>query len=225
MTNKDIRALIARRVAKEFKNGDLVNLGIGLPTLVANYIPDNIEILLQSENGMVGMGATPEQGKEDPDLFNAGGQPVTIVPGGAYFDTALSFAIIRGGHVDITVLGALEVDQHGNLASWSIPGSFTPGIGGSMDLVVGSKKVIIAMEHTTKKGESKILKQCTLPLTAKGKVSMIVTELAVFEVTPEGLVLTELQPGADLDEVIQKTEAPFTISEPLIENKQGIQIG
>lgn len=224
MTKKDIRAIIAQRVAKEFKNGDLVNLGIGLPTLVANYIPENIQILLQSENGMVGMGPTPEQDDADPDLFNAGGQPVTIVPGGTYFDTALSFAIIRGGHVDITVLGALEVDQYGNLASWCIPGSFTPGIGGSMDLVVGSKKVIIAMEHAKKTGESKILKQCTLPLTAKGKVSMIVTELAVFEVTPEGLVLTELQPGAELDEVMRKTEAPFTISEQLTET-QGLQVG
>ncbi|RXT08003.1 3-oxoacid CoA-transferase subunit B [Ammoniphilus sp. CFH 90114] len=208
----DIRSTIARRVAQELSDGDLVNLGIGLPTLVANYIPNNIEVLLQSENGMIGMGASPEPGEEDEDLFNAGGKPVTVRQGGVFFDTSLSFSIIRGGHVDVTVLGALQVDQHGNLASWCIPGVFTPGIGGSMDLVVGSKRVIIAMEHTTKDGKSKILEQCTLPLTAQGKVSLIVTELAVFQVDREGLVLVELQPGSTIEEVTQKTAAPFRVA-------------
>ncbi|MBP1932431.1 3-oxoacid CoA-transferase subunit B [Ammoniphilus resinae] len=213
--SSDIRGLIASRVAKELKNGDLVNLGIGLPTLVANYIPEDVQVYLQSENGMIGMGPSPDEEHVDPDLFNAGGNPVTILPGGVFFDTALSFAIIRGGHVDITVLGALEVDQHGNLASWSIPGKFTPGIGGAMDLVAGAKRVVVAMEHTTKKGEAKILKDCTLPLTAQGRVSMIVTELAVFEVRPDGLWLTELQPGATLDEVRQKTAADYQIAAEL----------
>jgi len=213
--SSDIRGLIASRVAKELKNGDLVNLGIGLPTLVANYIPEEVQVYLQSENGMIGMGPSPDEEHVDSDLFNAGGNPVTILPGGVFFDTALSFAIIRGGHVDITVLGALEVDQHGNLASWSIPGKFTPGIGGAMDLVAGAKRVVVAMEHTTKKGEPKILKDCTLPLTAQGRVSMIVTELAVFEVKADGLWLTELQPGATLDEVRQKTAADYQIAAEL----------
>lgn len=219
---KDLRQIIARRVAKELKNGDLVNLGIGLPTLVANYIPDDIEIYFQSENGMIGMGPSPEPGKEDPDLFNAGGNPVTVLPGGVFFDTSLSFAIIRGGHVDVTVLGALQVDEQGNLANWCIPGVFTPGIGGAMDLVVGAKKVIVAMEHATKKGEAKILKKCTLPLTAQGKVDLIITELAVFKVTKEGLVLEELQPGASLEEVREKTEASFILGEGLQREREEV---
>ncbi|MDL4839176.1 3-oxoacid CoA-transferase subunit B [Aquibacillus rhizosphaerae] len=210
------REVIASRVAKELHDGDLVNLGIGLPTLVANFIPDEIEIILQSENGMIGMGRSPEEGFEDPDLFNAGGQPVTVKQGGAFFDSSLSLGIIRGGHVDLTVLGALEVDQHGNLASWSIPGVFSPGVGGSMDLVVGAKKVIVATAHTNKSGASKILKQCKLPLTAAGKVNVIVTELAVFEVKEDGLYLKELQPGVTLAEVKDKTEAEFTISKQLL---------
>jgi len=219
---KDVREIIASRVARELKNGDVVNLGIGLPTLVANYIPEDLHIFLQSENGMIGMGPSPEPGKEDPDLFNAGGNPVTILPGGVFFDTSLSFAVIRGGHVDVTVLGALQVDQYGNLANWCIPGVFTPGIGGAMDLVVGAKKVIVAMEHTTKKGEAKILEKCTLPLTAQGKVDLIVTELAVFRVTKEGLVLEELQPGATLDEVKKKTQAPFVLGEGIERVREAI---
>lgn len=209
------RARIAARVAQELKTGDLVNLGIGLPTLVPNFIPKEVEVIFQSENGLIGTGPSPKPGEEDKDLFNAGGAPVTVKPGAAFFDTSLSFAIIRGGHVDVSVLGALEVDQHGNLASWSIPGVFTPGIGGSMDLVVGARKVIVAMEHTTKQGEPKILEHCRLPLTAQGKVDLIITELAVFEVGKQGLVLTEIQDGVSLGEIQSKTAAPFQIKEEL----------
>lgn len=209
------KELIAARVADELKDGDLVNLGIGLPTIVANYIPKNVSITLQSENGLIGMGKSPQPGEEDDNLFNAGGQPVTVETGGAFFDSSISLGIIRGGHVDLTVLGALEVDQFGNLASWSIPGKFSPGIGGSMDLIVGAKKVIVATLHTNKKGQSKILNACELPLTAKGKVDLIVTELAVFAVEKKGLVLKELQPGVLLEEVQKKTEAPFIVSDDL----------
>jgi acetate CoA/acetoacetate CoA-transferase beta subunit len=210
----NIKETIANRVAKEFKDGNLVNLGIGLPTLVANYLPDDIEITLQSENGFVGMGPAPEAGKEDPNLVNAGAQPVTTLPGAAFFDSSISFSIIRGGHLDFTVLGALQVDQHGNLANWMIPGKKVPGMGGAMDLVTGAKKVIVAMTHTAK-GNIKIMKECTLPLTAKGQVNMIVTELAVIEVTPKGLVLKELGPDATIEDVINNTEAPLIIPETL----------
>jgi len=205
------REVIVKRVAKELKDGDLVNLGIGMPTLVANYIPEGIDILLQSENGYVGLGPTPEAGNEDPDVVNAGGQPASVVPGGAFFDSAMSFTIIRGGHLDITVLGALQVDQEGNLANWMIPGKMVPGMGGAMDLVAGAKKVIIAMEHTAK-GEPKILKKCNLPLTAKGEVDLIVTDMGVIEVTPEGLLLTEIAPETTVEEVINATEAVLKIS-------------
>ncbi|MCD6436339.1 MAG: CoA transferase subunit B [Clostridiales bacterium] len=208
----NIKSIIAKRVAKEFKDGNLVNLGIGLPTLVANYIPEDIEITLQSENGFVGIGPAPEEGKEDPNLVNAGAQPVTINSGAAFFDSSISFSIIRGGHLDFTVLGALQVDENGNLANWIIPGKKVPGMGGAMDLVTGAKKVIIATTHTAK-GTPKILKNCTLPLTAKGKVSMIVTEMAVLEVTPEGLVLKELGPDVTVEDVIAKTEATLIIPE------------
>ena len=208
----NIKSIIANRVAKEFKDGNLVNLGIGLPTLVANYIPEDIEVTLQSENGFVGIGAAPEQGKEDPNLVNAGAQPVTINSGAAFFDSSISFSIIRGGHLDFTVLGALQVDEKGNLANWIIPGKMVPGMGGAMDLVTGAKKVIIAMTHTAK-GNVKILKECTLPLTAKGRVSMIVTEMAVIEVTPEGLLLKELGPDVSVDDVIANTEAKLIIPE------------
>jgi acetate CoA/acetoacetate CoA-transferase beta subunit len=208
----NIKSIIANRVAKEFKDGNLVNLGIGLPTLVANYIPEDIEVTLQSENGFVGIGAAPEQGKEDPNLVNAGAQPVTINSGAAFFDSSISFSIIRGGHLDFTVLGALQVDEKGNLANWIIPGKMVPGMGGAMDLVTGAKKVIIAMTHTAK-GNVKILKECTLPLTAKGRVSMIVTEMAVMEVTPEGLLLKELGPDVSVDDVIANTEAKLIIPE------------
>ena len=200
MDKKELQAFIARRVAKELKDGDVVNLGIGLPTLVANYVPEGVEVVFQSENGFVGLGAAPEPGEEDDDLVNAGGAHVTILPGGAFFDSSISFALIRGGHVDITVLGALEVDQEGNLANWKIPGKMVPGMGGAMDLVVGAKKVIVAMEHTAR-GNPKILKKCNLPLTAKGQVDMIITEMGVFEFTDEGLILTEINPEFTVEDI------------------------
>lgn len=213
----DSRTIIAKRVAQEFRDGDVVNLGIGIPTLVANYIPANIKLLFHSENGFVGLG--PANGTPDPDLTNAGAGPATLVPGGATFDSAMSFVIIRGGHLSATVLGALEVDQEGNLANWMVPGKIVPGMGGAMDLVVGAKRVIVAMEHLSKDGGHKILKKCTLPLTAKGEVDMIVTELAVFLRTKRGLVLTELAPGVLLDQIKNATSADFSVSPDLCEMK------
>lgn len=210
------RERIASRIAREFKDGDLVNLGIGMPTMVANYLPAGIAITLQSENGFVGLGPTPPVGEEDPDLTNAGGQPVSIKAGGAVFDSATSFVIIRGGHLDVTVLGALQVDQQGNLANWMVPGKLVPGMGGAMDLTVGAKKVIVATTHLTKKGEPKILKECTLPLTASKQVDLIVTELAVVEVTADGLLLKEIAAGVEVTEVIAKTAADLEISPDLI---------
>ncbi|WP_199242472.1 3-oxoacid CoA-transferase subunit B [Desulfosporosinus fructosivorans] len=198
---------LVKRVAREFKNGDVVNLGIGIPTKVANALPEGIKIILQSENGYMGVGPAPEVGKEDPDTVNAGGQYATILPGGCSFDSAMSFAIIRGGHVDATVLGALQVDEEGNLASWMIPGKMVPGMGGAMDLVVGARRVIVAMEHATKNGGLKILKKCTLPLTAAKQVNLIVTDMGVIEVTPLGLVLKEMAPGLTFEEVQACTEA------------------
>ena len=211
------REIIAKRIAKEFESGDVVNLGIGMPTMVANYIPDGIDVIFQSENGFVGLGSAPEEGEEVKDLVNAGGQPVTVKPGGAFFDSATSFAIIRGGHVDATVLGALEVDQHGNLANWMIPGKMVPGMGGAMDLVVGAKQVIVATTHTSKKGNSKILKKCQLPLTAKEEVNMIVTELAVMTVSDKGLVLKETAPGVSIDQVKEATDAVLIIPDDVKE--------
>ncbi|WP_085993877.1 3-oxoacid CoA-transferase subunit B [Oceanobacillus senegalensis] len=208
-TVKTSKEIIAARVAKELHDGDLVNLGIGLPTMIPNYLPEGVDVILQSENGFTGLG--PIKGEASKDLVNAGGQPIGINSGGAFFDSQTSFALIRGGHVDVTVLGGLEVDQHGNLANWIIPGKMVPGMGGAMDLVTGAKKVIVAMEHCSKKGASKILEECKLPLTGKAVVDLIVTELAVFRVTEEGLVLEELQEGVDLETVKEKTEAPFTI--------------
>ncbi|MBW9151499.1 3-oxoacid CoA-transferase subunit B [Clostridium estertheticum] len=210
--SKLAKQIIAKRIGKELKNGQLVNLGIGLPTLVTNYIPEGVHVTLQSENGMIGMGATPVEGNKD--AINAGGQFTSILPGGAFFDSAMSFTLIRGGHVDITVLGALEVDQEGNLANWIVPGKMVPGMGGAMDLVVGAKKVIIAMQHTAK-GIPKILKKCTLPLTAKAQVNLIVTELAVMEVTDNGLVLIEIHKDTTVEEVKSLTEAELIISENL----------
>lgn len=209
-----VREVIAKRVAKEFKDGDVVNLGIGLPTEVANYIDKDVEVILQSENGFIGLGPAPEEGKENKDLVNAGAKFVTIKEGGACFDSAMSFAIIRGGHVDATVLGALQVDEEGNLANWMIPGKMVPGMGGAMDLVVGAKRVIIAMEHTAK-GAPKILKKCTLPLTAAKEVNLIVTEMGVIEVTDKGLVLKEIAPDTTVEEVIAATEANLIISPEL----------
>jgi len=210
----DIRAIIAKRVAKEFKDGDIVNLGIGLPILVANYIPKGIDISFQCENGYIRMGPEPKLGEEIKDLVNAGAVPATILEGAAFFDSAMSFAIIRGGHIDATVLGALQVDQYGNLANWMIPGKLVPGMGGAMDLVCGAKKVVIAMEHTAK-GKPKILKQCTLPLTAANQVDVIVTEMGVMNVTDKGLVLTEINPEYTVEQVIAATEAELIISENL----------
>ncbi|MBL4937441.1 3-oxoacid CoA-transferase subunit B [Clostridium sp. YIM B02515] len=212
--SKMAKVIIAKRVAKELKDGQLVNLGIGLPTLVANYIPEGMDITFQSENGMVGMGAAAVAGAEDLDITNAGGQFVTVLPHGAFFDSSMSFSLIRGGHVDITVLGALEVDEEGNLANWIIPGKMVPGMGGAMDLVTGAKKVIVAMQHTGK-GEPKILKKCRLPLTAKAEVDLIVTELCVIEVTKQGLVLKEIHKDTTVEEVKSLTEAELIISDDL----------
>lgn len=207
---------IAKRVAKELKDGNVVNLGIGLPTLVANYIPEGIEIVLQSENGFVGMGPAPKAGEEDPHLVNAGGIFTTVNPGGVFFDSAQSFVIIRGGHVDVTVLGALEVDEKGNLANWMVPGKMVPGMGGAMDLVTGAKKVIVAMNHTAK-GSHKILKECTLPLTAVKVVDLIITEMGVIEVTDKGLVLKEINPEYTVEDVQRATGAALIIAEDLKE--------
>lgn len=210
----DIKEIIARRVAKELKDGDVVNLGIGLPTLVANYLPPDVHIVIQSENGIMGMGPAAEPGKEDVDIINAGAQYVTVLPGAQFFDSATSFGVIRGGHVDATILGALQVDQHGNLANWIVPGKMVPGMGGAMDLVVGAKKVIIAMQHT-QKGAHKILDECTLPYTAINVVDLIITEMGVMEVTPDGLVLTEIHPDFTLDQVQEATECKLIVSPDL----------
>jgi len=209
----DPRELIATRIGRFFKDGDMVNLGIGMPTLVANYLPIGVNIILQSENGFVGIGPTPVAGQEDPNIVNAGGKPVTILPGGACFDSAMSFAIIRSGRLAATVLGALQVDEKGNLANWMIPGKMVPGMGGAMDLVAGARKVILAMEHTAKDGAPKILKKCDLPLTASQEVDIIVTELGYMEVTPAGIVLRELAPGVTIEEIQSKTEAKLIIPE------------
>ena len=189
MDKNEIRNFIARRAAKELKDGDVVNLGIGLPTAIPNFLPQGVNVILQSENGLIGMGPTPEEGKENPFYTNAGGGFITTTEGASSFDSATSFGIIRGGHVDVSILGAMQVDEQGDLANWMIPGKKTPGMGGAMDLLVGAKKVILAMEHTAK-GNPKILKKCTLPLTAKGQVNMIITEMGVMEITPKGIVLS-----------------------------------
>lgn len=211
MDKEQLQNYIASRVAKELADGDIVNLGIGLPTRVANFIPNNIEIILQSENGFLGLGPSPSAENFDESIVNAGGQPVTILPGGCFFDSATSFGIIRGGHVDVSVLGALQVDQHGNIANYMIPGKMVPGMGGAMDLVTGARKVIVAMEHTAK-GAPKILNECNLPLTAVNAVDLIITEMGVIEVTPSGLKLTEINPEYKVEDVINATQAPLIVA-------------
>ena len=216
MDKKETQHFIARRVAKELKDGDVVNLGIGLPTLVTNYVPEEKDVILQSENGFVGMGPIADETNMDPSITNAGGGYVTIKNGGTFFDSAVSFGIIRGGHVDLTVLGALQVDEKENIANYLIPGKMVPGMGGAMDLISGSKKVIVAMEHTNK-GAHKILKECNLPLTAKNQVDMIITEMGVMQLTEEGIELLELNPGYTLTDIQDATEAKLIISDSLAE--------
>ena len=214
MTNRE---RICRRLALEFKDGDYVNLGIGMPTEVVNFLPEDINIFTQAECGLLGCGPNPKPGEEDPHIIDAGGRLVTAIPGASYFDSSISFLMIRGGHIDVTVLGALEVDQEGSIANWMIPGVMVPGMGGAMDLAAGARRLIVIMEHTNKHGKSKLLKKCTLPLTASKKVNRIITELGVFDITEKGMVLREITEGVTLDQVLAATEADLIIEgEPKI---------
>ncbi len=210
MDKNQIRETIARRAAREIQDGNIVNLGIGLPTLIPNYLDHDIEVTLHSENGLLGVGPEPEAGKEDKDYINAGGGYITFRQGASTFDSATSFGMIRGGHIDVTFLGALQTDEKGNLANWMIPGKKTPGMGGAMDLIVGAKKVILVMEHTAR-GEIKIMKECTLPLTAAGEVDMIITEMGVMKITPQGIELIEKHPEFTIEEIQAATEAKLII--------------
>ena len=212
----DSRQKMVKRAVKEIKDGMNVNLGIGMPTLVANEIPDDYNVLLQSENGLLGIGPYPIAGTEDPDLINAGKETVTSVPGASYFDSAESFAMIRGGHIDLAILGGMEVSEQGDLANWMIPGKMVKGMGGAMDLVNGAKRIIVIMEHVNKYGESKVKQECTLPLTGKQVVNRLITELAVFDFADGTMELVELQDGVTIEEVKEKTEASFTISQSLM---------
>lgn len=214
LTKEKIREIIAKRAAQEFKRGDVVTLGIGLPTEIANYVPDEMGVIFQSENGLLGAGRLHQGESPDPRVINAGGAFVEPIKGCCFYDTQMAFTIMRGGHIDATVLGALQVDEMGNLASWMIPNKLVPGMGGSMDLVVGSKKVIVVMEHTSK-GQVKIVKRCDLPLTASAEVDMIITEKCVFEVTKQGLLMTEINPHFTIEDIKATTEASFKISENL----------
>lgn len=209
---KDTRQIIVKRAVKEIQDGMNVNLGIGIPTLIANEIPSDYNVLLQSENGLLGIGPYPFAGQEDPDLINAGKETVTAVPSASYFDSAESFAMIRGGHIDLAILGGMEVSESGDLANWMIPGKMVKGMGGAMDLVNGAKRVVVIMEHVNKHGESKVKKECTLPLTGKGVVHRLITDLAVFDFTSEGMMLIETQEGVTVEEVIEKTEASFKVA-------------
>ena len=216
LSKEQIRETIARRVAQELENGDVVTLGIGLPTEVANYVPEDVQVMFHSENGLIGVGKKPTKGQVNPHITNAGGIPVDIVDGASAFDSVMSFTMIRGGHIDATVLGALQVDQEGNIANWMVPGVFTPGMGGAMDLVVGAKKVIVAMEHLSK-NQIKIVKKCTLPLTAAHEVDLIITERCVLKVEPEGLVLQEINPLFSLEDITSTITADLIIPDDLLQ--------
>lgn len=210
---------IAQRIAKELKDGFYVNLGIGIPTLVANYIPEGIDVVLQSENGLLGMGPFPYEGEEDADLINAGKQTITTLPGSVFFDSAASFGMIRAGKVDLTVLGAMEVADNGDIANWKIPGKMVKGMGGAMDLVAAAKNIIVAMQHTNRAGESKLLSKCTLPLTGVNCITKVVTDLGVFDITEDGFVCIEYAPGVSIEEIKEKTEGRLTIADDVKEIK------
>ncbi|MDP4107044.1 MAG: 3-oxoacid CoA-transferase subunit B [Bacillota bacterium] len=212
---KNTRSLIVKRAVKEIRDGMYVNLGIGMPTLIANEIPSDFNVMLQSENGLLGIGPYPLAGTEDPDLINAGKETVTAINGAVFFDSAESFAMIRGGHIDLAILGGMEVSEKGDLANWMIPGKMVKGMGGAMDLVNGAKRVVVIMEHVNKKGESKVKNECTLPLTGKAVVHRLITDLAVFDFTAEGMVLIETQEGVTVEQVFKNTEAAFTVSKEL----------